>query len=352
MNPIINLARPEIIALQPYSSARGEVGLEGIWLNANENPFVLNKMNPLNRYPEQQPESLIDPLRLILNIQASQLLITRGSDEGIDLLIRAFCKANEDKVIVCPPTYGMYAIASTIQGAGILEVPLLKEKGFALNEQEILHQAAKKVKIIFMCSPNNPTGNLLEVRSILNICKELENKAIIVVDEAYIDFAHVQSLTEQINHYSNLVILRTLSKAYGLAGARCGMVIAHPDIILLLKKIIAPYPIATPVIKEINNFLNLNYQEKINEQINLLENEKEKLIFFLKNLPKVKKIWPSVANFLLVEVDDVAVWLRHCFAQGIAIRDRSNMLNLEHCLRISIGIPEENQKLMETLNNV
>ncbi len=335
-NDLLALARPEIVAMRAYRSARSEKAKGSIWLDANENPW---NDSLYNRYPEPQPHSLISDLSNLYGVKPEQVLVTRGSDEGIDLLVRLFCRAGQDQIMICPPTYGMYKVAAHIQGAAVIEVPLLKEQHFALNVASILEAWQPSIKLVFLCSPNNPTGNLLEVSDILLLCKKLDKKAIVIVDEAYVEFSMRDSLVKYLNEYSNLVVLRTLSKAYGLAGIRCGVTVANISIIQLLKKIIAPYPIPKPIVNIVSQELNI---KTVANQINLIKQERDKLFDFLSQLPFVKKVWKSDANFLLFEVNDSKEILDICLANGIVLRDRSSELNLNNCIRVTIGSPCEN----------
>jgi histidinol-phosphate aminotransferase len=340
------LARSEIVSMSAYRSARSEKLTASIWLDANENPWNENRYN---RYPEPQPASVVSKLSTIYDVNPGQILVTRGSDEGIDLLVRLFCRAGQDKIMICPPTYGMYKIAATIQGAEVVEVPLLKENNFSLNMQEMLGVWQSDIKVIFLCSPNNPTGNLLDVNDILCLCKTLDGKSIIVVDEAYIEFSADNSLIKYLDDCSNLVILRTLSKAYGLAGTRCGVTIANKSIIQLLKKIVAPYPIPQPIADIISRQLDAS---DIETQTKVLCLERERIFDFLSSKPFVKKIWKSAANFLLFEAVNSKLILDTCLSHGIVLRDRSGEYNLANCIRVTIGQPSENTLLMEVLNRV
>ncbi|CAL7959173.1 Histidinol-phosphate aminotransferase 1 [Gammaproteobacteria bacterium] len=346
-NKLLALMRPEIVAMNAYRSARSEQidAANKIWLDANENSWG----NTYNRYPEPQPCSLTTTLASLYAADSKQILVTRGSDEGIDLLVRLFCHARQDQIMICPPTYGMYKVAATIQGAGVVEVALIKTENFSLNLNAILQEWQPNIKIIFLCSPNNPTGNLLATSDILAICQKLEEKAIVVVDEAYIEFSGTNGLGKYINVHSNLVVLRTLSKAHGLAGIRLGATIANPNIIQILKKIIAPYPIAKPTADIAYEQLKSDY---INKQIELINKEKDKLFLFLIKLPFVKKVWESKANFLLFEVTDSQKIMEACFKHGVVLRDRSHEYALKNCIRATIGNPNENKFLMEALNYV
>lgn len=252
--------------------------------------------------------------------------------------------------MITPPTYGMYEISAKIQGARIIEIPLIQEKSFALDNTAILNTWEPTTKLIFLCSPNNPTGNLLGKSAILSLCAALKNQALIIVDEAYVEFSDLPSLSAELSNYENLVVLRTLSKAYGLAGVRCGVALANSAIIELLKKIIAPYPISCPVIDTVINYLTTEQIATIKQQIVTLKRERDNLLAFLSNLPSVITVWPSAANFLLAKVNDAKTWLTTCLQYEIAIRDRSQMLGLTNCVRISVGTPEENQILKEILS--
>lgn len=345
-NNIINLARQDITAMTAYRSARSEALQGNVYLDANENPFC----NPrFNRYPEQQPTELVALLANKYGIDKNQLLITRGSDEGIDLLVRLFCCAGIDKIIICPPTYGMYKVAATIQGAETIEVPLIKPKGFTLDVDAIMRAWEPGVKLVFVCSPNNPTGNVLPKSDILSLCRLLDDKSIVVVDEAYIEFSDSESVGDYINDYPNLIILRTLSKAYGLASVRCGSTIANNEIITMLKKIIAPYPIPAPVTDIIKDQLN---SDNAQNTIDMIKQERSKLVEFLNALPIIKKVWKSQTNFLLIQAVNADIIMNACLKNGIVLRNRSNEYGLNNCIRITIGSPNENALLREVLSNV
>lgn len=342
---LLTLARPEIVTMRAYASARTEQHTGKIWLDANENPWNDTKYN---RYPEPQPASLMLAFSALYNVKKQQLIITRGSDEGIDLLVRLFCNAKKDKVMVCPPTYGMYKIAATIQGVTIIETPLIKENNFSIDRANILRSWQTNTKIIFLCSPNNPTGNLLNTEDILTICKTLEAKSIVVVDEAYIEFSMRESLVKYLDEYPNLVILRTLSKAYGLAGIRCGVTIANIKIIQLMKKMIAPYPLPATIERLILQTLQ---KKKTEEQIKVIVRERNKLYQNLSILPSIKKIWKSEANFLLFEAHDAKKIFAICLSHGLVLRNRSNEYGLNNCIRVTVGKPRENKLLLEVIAN-
>ncbi|MBA3660919.1 MAG: histidinol-phosphate transaminase [Gammaproteobacteria bacterium] len=345
-NNITDLARKEIVSMKAYRSARSE-GLKGsVFLDANENAYSDTRYN---RYPESQPDKLADLLTNVYGVDRQQIIVTRGSDEGIDLLIRLFCREGLDKIMVCPPTYGMYKVAATIQGAEIIEVPLIKDREFSLDVDALLCAWEPAIKIIFLCSPNNPTGNVLSKSDILSLCQSLSDKSVIVVDEAYIEFANEESVANCINDYPNLVILRTLSKAYGLAGIRCGVTIANSEIIKLLLKIIAPYPIPSPISDIVCQQVNSNITQNI---ISTIQKEKELMKEFLTKIPSVKKVWESQANYLLIQTVDANKMMNACLKYGIVIRNRSSDYGLNNCVRITIGSPNENALLREAISNV
>ncbi|CAN5257765.1 histidinol-phosphate transaminase [soil metagenome] len=350
MSSILSLVRPEIVAMTAYSSARNEQNVGEVWLNANESPWA--HRHNLNRYPAPQPQSLQKLLSNIYQINSENMLITRGSDEAIDILLRTFCTAGKDAIMTTPPTYGMYQIAATIQGAEVIIVPLLKEQNFSLDVVEIVKQWRPAVKLIFFCSPNNPTGNLLAIQDILHLCETLKDKAIIVVDEAYIEFAESDSAVKYLHLYNNLVILRTLSKAYGMAGIRCGVAIANAELISIFKKVIAPYPIPTVVAEIIIAEFTAENREQYQKQIQSIKQQRQLLNDFLQCCAWVKKVWPSQTNFILAEVHDADRLMNYCQSHGIVIRNRSKEYNLTNCVRITVGSPEENSRLMEVLQHV
>jgi histidinol-phosphate aminotransferase len=349
IDKLLELARKEIQTLAPYSSARREYAKPGIYLNANESPYT--KAGSINRYPHPQPQDLRELLSKLYQVKSQQILMTRGADEGIDLWIRTFCAAGKDAIMVCPPTYDMYAICAKIQHAGIISVPLLQEC-FALDLDHMLKAWTPQCKLIFLCSPNNPTGNMFSPESILYLCEHLKDKALIVVDEAYVEFSKTPSMSQYLDKYDNLVILRTLSKAYGMAGARCGVVLAHEKLIALLEKVISPYPLASPVIDVILRELQEDNVQQITQQISTIKSERENLIAFLEKQSFVEKIWPSEANFILLKVKNATTLIDHCAQHDIIVRDRSSMLGLSNCVRISIGLPEENVQLQQILSQL
>lgn len=348
---VLALVRPEILALAPYSSARKESKGGRVWLDANENPETPAVHKPLlNRYPEPQPADLLAKLAGIYGVSPAQALVTRGADEGIDLLLRTFCRAGQDAILITPPTYGMYVVAADIQGARTVRVPLLREQNFALDADAVLRAVTPDVKIIFLCSPNNPTGGLLDRAAVMKIVRAFAGRAIVAVDEAYVDFAGVPSLAAEIPTNPNLVVLRTLSKAYGLAGARVGTTIADPAVIAVLQKVIAPYPIPAPVLTAALAALTPEGIAAARESVRQLVAERTRLLAALPQLSTVKRVWPSDANYILIEVADSARVMAAGRAAGIVWRDRSK--DVPNTIRLTVGTAEENNQTLEVLSRV
>ncbi|MFC3907580.1 histidinol-phosphate transaminase [Legionella dresdenensis] len=343
---INKLVRPEILALKPYSSARTEYnGEQAIRLDANENPYLAYGQNTLtlNRYPEPQPENLRNRLAQIYEVCPEQLLLTRGMDEGIDLLLRTFCRPLSDSLIITPPTFGYYEVAAAINGVSVTKIPLT---GQFEPDWEALSKATG-CKLIFLCSPNNPTGNVIALEKIEALCRTYGESTLVVVDEAYIEFAATQSAVALLATCKNLIVMRTLSKAYGLAGARIGCVIAAPEIIVLLKKIIPPYPLPTPAIDAALKSLSpvgLAYTAK---QIARIRQQRQLLSDKLSALPDLIAVYPSAANFILIKVRDADKLYARLRRQGIIIRNRGQ--DIPDTLRITIGTEEENKVLLSAL---
>jgi len=348
VSSILALARPDIIALKAYSHASWDPAFER--LHANELPWRAEtdrSLAGLNRYPEPHPHELAQRLAALYGVTDAQLLPGRGSDESIDLLVRGFCRAGVDNVIICPPTFGMYAVAARIQGAQVREVPLLRAEGFALDTAGVLNACDSNTKIVFLCSPNNPTGNAMAPASIERLLVALSDKALVVVDEAYIEFSGDRSLTSELSRFPNLVVLRTLSKAYGLAGARVGSLIAAPEIVALLAKVIPPYSIPQLTIEAVLATLaetQLAVQRARVAQVCL---ERERLRTALATCKPVTKIWPSVANFLLVDFAQAEAVLAAARAAKLLIRDMRSVS--PSALRITVGAPEQNDRLIRSL---
>jgi histidinol-phosphate aminotransferase len=345
---IHELARPDIVALKPYEHASWEPSLER--LHANELPWRPTDDDSragLNRYPEPQPRALVECLADLYAVAPASVLVGRGSDEAIDLLTRAFCRAGCDAVLVCPPTFGMYSVSARIQGAEVLQVPLRATGGFALDEQALLDRCTAPVKLIFLCSPNNPTGNLLDEAAILRVARRLAGRALVVIDEAYIEFAGRPSLARLVAEVPNLAILRTLSKAYGLAGARCGTLIADPEIIALLRKIIPPYAITQLTLEAVLDRLTAEARAQSLARLEVLLAERGRLLAALPRLAGITKVWPSDANFVLAEFADAGAALARAREARLLVRDARGYPGLGRALRVTVGTPEQNSRLLE-----
>ena len=339
---LTNLVRPNILRLKPYSSARDEFkGKEGIFLDANENPF-----GELNRYPDPGQLALKQKLASIKLLSHENIFIGNGSDEAIDILFRVFCEPGRDKVVTCPPTYGMYEVSAGINDAGVISIPLINDFQLDIESIARLDRQAENVKMIFLCSPNNPTGNILkDIDAVLDIFN-----GIVVVDEAYIDFSDAESYIHKIADHPGLVVLQTMSKARGLAAARIGIAYANPEIIAFMNKVKPPYNVSAlnqeAALNALDNQAVFQKQkQEIKEQKRYLEQE-------LIKLKCVKHIHPSDANFLLVEVSDANFIYDELVKSQIITRNRHSVIR--NCIRITIGTKSENQKLLQyfkQLNN-
>jgi|TARA_B110000858_G_C17784717_1_gene466581 histidinol-phosphate aminotransferase len=339
---LADLVRLNIEKMNSYSSARDQYNIkdtESIYLDANESPFE----NGVNRYPDNKHYELKTVVSKIKNVQESQIVFGNGMDEILDLIVRVFCDPSLDQIITLPPTYGMYNVIASTNNVENIEVPLNSD--FSINVQKVLSKASEKTKIIFLCSPNNPTGNSFKYCDVLKLINEFDG--IIVLDEAYIDFSSNNSLTELINEHDNLIITQTLSKAYGMAGLRLGMGLSNKKIIDYINKIKPPYNINSlsekKVLSELKNI------QSVKKNIMIVLNEKLKLQTALVNLCFVEKVFNSDANFLLVKVDDVKLRCTQLLKNGIIVRDRSNDFLCENCLRITVGTPAQNRFLIKTL---
>tara|TARA_A100000171_G_scaffold51774_1_gene67237 strand:- start:14059 stop:15108 length:1050 start_codon:yes stop_codon:yes gene_type:complete len=342
---IHHLIRPNVARLQPYSSARDEfkdVDQEMVFLDANENPFD----NGVNRYPDPQQRILKSVLATQKNVQTEQILLGNGSDEVLDLLFRAFCEPNVANVLTLPPTYGMYKVLAGINAVTNREVLLTKD--FELDVSEILKQQDEHSKLLFICSPNNPTGTIFNKEAVSELLEKF--KGIVVIDEAYIDFSEIESWITRLSEYPNLVVTQTLSKAYGMAGIRLGICYASAEIISVLNKIKPPYNVneltQQRALERLHNILD------IKSEIEVLLKEKRKLENALADVTFIENIYASEANFILVKVDNAAKRYEQLILQGIVTRNRSNQPLCENTLRFTVGTPKENNKLITTLKSL
>jgi histidinol-phosphate aminotransferase len=339
-----NLIRENIKKLIPYSSARDEFhGEAKVFLDANENAIGSPLLKWYNRYPDPHQQTIKEKLSAIKGVPASQIFIGNGSDECIDLLFRAFCNPGKDNVIICPPTYGMYEVSANINDVEIRKAPLLENFQLDLIHLETL--VDEHTKLIWLCSPNNPTGNSLNREDIEMVLNNFDG--IVVIDEAYINFSRQRSFIPELKEYPNLVVMQTLSKAWGLAGLRLGMAFASEDIIGIYNKVKPPYNISEAVqelvIKALDN------TAEVNEMIKELVKERKQLEQDLLQLKAVEKVYPSDANFLLVKTIDAKAIYTYLVARGIVVRNRSNVTLCENCLRITVGTSKENSELTQAL---
>jgi histidinol-phosphate aminotransferase len=340
------LVRENIRKVKPYSSARDEFSGEAkIFLDANENSLGSPLKKWYNRYPDPHQVQLKESLGRIKGIPVPNIFLGNGSDECIDLLYRCFCEPGRDNVIVCPPTYGMYEVSAAINDVDVKKVPLLSN--FQLDIEGIENAVDDRTKLIWLCSPNNPTGNSLARADMEMVLNNFDG--LVIVDEAYINFAKQASLTRELSEYPNLVVMQTLSKAWGLAALRLGMTFASPGIINWLDKIKPPYNI-NQATQEFA-LAALNEVEQVNEMIRIIVNLREQLAGDLSRLQQVVEIYPSDANFLLVKVTDARAIYEHLLGKGIVVRDRSNVILCEGCLRITVGTELENRKLIEGIQS-
>ncbi|MFC4527433.1 histidinol-phosphate transaminase [Dyella halodurans] len=349
---VLELARAEIRAMQPYSSARMEAGGGKIMLNANESAWAPPGDHGLgcNRYPDPQPQALLEALASLYGVRSSQVLVGRGSDEAIDLLVRAFCRAGEDAIAIQPPTFGMYAVCARIQNAAVVEVPL--SPSFTLDVDALLAALTPAVKLVFVCTPNNPTGQLVAHDDVVRLAQALAGRALLVVDEAYNEFSDAISVAGLIDRHDNLAVLRTLSKAWALAGVRIGSLLANEEVIGLLRRIMPPYPLPLPCVDLALQALSEPGQAKAREHIQVVRQQRQRMAAALAALPGVRQVLPSHANFLAVRFDDAAAVYQRLLSAGIVVRDVRRYAQLGDALRITIGTPEENDGVLTALQDV
>lgn len=347
---VADLIRPHLHTVTPYRSARHDFR-EGILLDANENAFgspVLMPGTALNRYPDPLQHALRKRLASLYGADDRRVFVGVGSDEAIDLLIRVFCEPGRDGVLIAEPTYGMYRVASQLHNVRVSSV--LLDEHFRIDTAAVLAAWNPSTKMIFCCSPNNPTGNTLDPEAIRTLCDS--TGGIVVVDEAYIEFAgpEVESMTRSLSSHPNLVVLRTLSKAWGMAGIRLGVALAHPDIVDVLLRVKAPYNVNALTAAAALEALDRG--PEVLRTIEAIRNERTRLAAALADLPVVQRVFPSQANFLLVRFRNARSIHAHLTARRIIVRDRSAEPRLDDCLRITVGTPEENTALITALYEI
>jgi histidinol-phosphate aminotransferase len=348
------LTRPDVWAMRPYSSARTEGDQSArVFLDANENPYPPYPATPaedgLNRYPEPQPRALVERFAALYGVDPSRVFLSRGADEAIDLLVRAFCAAGKDGIVTTPPSFVMYETAARIQGAHVHEVPLIRDLNFRLDVAGMLRTVRQQpgAKLVFVCSPNNPSGNLMERAEVLRLVSELAGRALVVVDELYVDYSGAPSLAAELDRHDNLVVLRSLSKEYSLAGERCGITLAHPDVIGVLRRIMAPYPLPSTVIRAVAAAISQDGIAHGRKNIERVLAERERVAAALEASPGIRGVYPSDANFLLARAVDGPLLVATLAGRGVKIRDRGAVQ--ADAVRISIGTPEDDDALLAGL---
>ncbi len=341
-------AREEVALLADYRAGAQVDGT--VRLNANEAPAA-DPGGRLNRYPEVRPASVSAKMSALLEVPKANLLVTRGSSEAIDVLIRAWCRAYRDDIITTPPTFEMYRVYADIQGIEIKTVPLVGER-FDIDKKGILAAATDQTKLIFLCSPNNPTGSTVDESDVLEIADKRAGRSIVVVDEAYIEFSGRESMAKHIRQHDNLVVLRTLSKAHALAGARCGAAIAAEPVIDVMTKVLPPYSFSTPATDTIVDAMSPGRLASAAENVRRIVIERDRLAVELEQLACVTRVFPSHANFLLVEMQDAASVVEYLAAERLLVRYFGANDGLGNCVRITIGTQDENELLLDALGRL
>jgi len=350
VSTILELARPELRGLRPYVPGAYEPGC--IRLNANESPWRSpgdTSERGLNVYPPPRPTVLQAKLAGYYGIEQRQILVTRGSSEAIDVLIRGFCAAGRDKILICPPTFDMYRLYASIQNAGVVRVPLLADRAFALDTDNILKAIDPATKIVFICSPNNPTGQSMARADIERICRETAGRALVVIDEAYHEFATGGHFLELRNRYEHVVLLRTLSKFVSLAGVRCGLIVAAPELIDFAQVVLPPYTFPTPSIELVQQALSKDALRVSEERIAVLKRERERLAAALRDVPQIAQVYPSDANFILVRTYDGQALRETARRANILVRTFDDPL-LANYVRITVGRASDNDLLLQAIS--
>lgn len=338
-------AREEVAFLAGYRAGAQVNG--SVRLNANETPAT-DPGGTLNRYPEVRPAAVRAKMSALLQVPETNLLVTRGSSEAIDVLIRAWCRAYRDDIITTPPTFEMYRVYADIQGIEVRTIPLVGEQ-FGVDKKGILAAATEHTKLIFLCSPNNPTGSMVDESDVFEIADKRAGRSIVIVDEAYIEFSGRESMAKHLHRYDNLVVLRTLSKAHALAGARCGAAIAAEPVIDIMTKVLPPYSFSTPATEAIVDAMSPERLASAAENVRRIVGERDRLAVALEKLDCVTRVCPSHANFLLVEMQDAAGVVDYLASERLLVRYFGAIDGLGNCVRITIGTREENELLLDSI---
>ena len=370
---VVSLVRPELLKRVAYLAASPE--RTAIRLHANENPWSIESelessgtnsvsvasnsdqhsvtdQRELNRYPSPRPADLAAAMSDYYEVAVEQVLPVRGSDDGIDLLLRAFCSAGKDSITISSPTFGMYKASAEVQGAEIVDVPLLEQDAVFSLDYDATVAASRNSKLLFICTPNNPTAHSVSRSDIESLCTDLKGDCMVIVDEAYIEFSNRRSASELLARHSNLVVLRTMSKAFGAAGIRCGAVLAHADIISVLHSISTPYALATPVVEIAVAGFQPAALAKLRERCNFLVNHCAQLAEAMTDHPLVEQVYPTDANFLLVRFRDCSAVFKALVEANVLVRDFSSAKGCKDCLRISVGLESENRAVLAVLDKL
>lgn len=350
---VLDLVREDLRAFAGYSSARSHKVEGSIWLNANESPWnnPADDDGDVRRYPQPQPEALRAALAGLYGVMPEQLLIGRGSDEAIDLLVRALCRAERDAVVIAPPVFGMYAVCARLQNAPLVEAPLIDRNDAWVTDLAAIRDLAiaRRAKLVFLCSPGNPTGELITLSAVRALAQALAGRALVVVDEAYIEYADAPSAATLIDEYPNIAVLRTLSKLHALAGARIGCLLADPALIEVLRRCQAPYPVPAPCAELALRALTPDAIAEAERRAAVVRAERERMFAALQALPGVRRVYRSAGNFLLVRFDNAEAAYRSLLAAGVVVRDMRASQGLGDALRITVGQPEENDAVFAAL---
>jgi len=356
MSSVLDLARPELLRLSPY--VPGAYEPDTLRLNSNESPWRAPgdpTARGLNRYPPPRPEALTTLLSGYYGVPETEILVTRGSSEAIDILIRGFCAAGLDSIVICPPTFDMYRLYAEIQGARVIRVPLLRntslDRDFAIDVEGILEQVFAGAKLVFVCSPNNPTGTSVAPADLERLCTESAGRAVIVIDEAYLEFSSCASFQVLQDRFDHVIVLRTLSKFVSLAGVRCGAVLARNTVIQFLERVLPPYTFPTPSIELVCQTLGQDVLPVSEQRIGIIRAERARLESAFASFAHVEKAWPSDANFIFIQAADARRLVANARKAGILVRVFPNDPSLDNCVRITVGKPEDNDRLLAAIAN-
>ena len=351
MGSVLDLARPDLVGLRPHTPGDYEPGL--IRLNANESPWrspADKTERGLNYYPPPRPTAVRTALAEHYAVPEEQLLVTRGSSEAIDILVRGFCVAGKDAVLTTPPTFDMYRTYAGLHGAGTIEIPLQKAQEFSFPTEAVIAAIKDPVKLVFLCAPNNPTGTQIATQDIEKVIAAAAGRALVVIDEAYQEYSSDPGFIQRRQEWSHVVVLRTLSKFVALAGARCGALIGAPELVEFLSKVLPPYTFPTPTIEHVLAAFTKDALQASRERVSLIKRERDRLAETLRDSILVARVFSSDANFLLIEARDSKEFCRRAHRAGILVRQFPDQVDLQNCVRITIGRPQDNDQLIRAIS--